>query len=140
MTIRYNAGTYMVVLVWLNIEHPTPISDFRSTVPTSIPACQRQVHHSLFNVHYSKDVPVLKRIIIFVSNPIHRPRWCQVASLHLPRFFEEILKNVNLLVQHSNHLLEDLRRLNQLKDIKPIKDDSNQSGKIINSSTSKLSR
>ena len=65
MIIRYNAGTYIIALVWLNIEYPTPISDFRSTVPTSIPACrQRQVHHSLFNVHYSKDVPVLKRIII----------------------------------------------------------------------------
>jgi hypothetical protein len=36
MIIRYNAGTYMIALVWLNIEYPTPISGFRSTVPTSI--------------------------------------------------------------------------------------------------------
>lgn len=42
---------------------------------------------------------------------------------------------MNSLVQNSNHLLEDLRRLNQWKDIKIIKDDTNQSGKTINNST-----
>jgi hypothetical protein len=53
----------MIALVWLNIEYPTPISDFGSTVPTSIPACIGR-----FNVHYSKDVPVLKRIIIKICS------------------------------------------------------------------------
>jgi hypothetical protein len=66
MIIRYNAGTYMIALVWPNIEYPTPISDFRSTAPTSIPACPLGIGR--FNVHYSKDVPVLIRIIIGISS------------------------------------------------------------------------
>ncbi len=68
MIIRYNAGTYMIARIWLNIEYPTPISDFRSTVPTSIfiiPCLPAGIGR--FNVHYSKDVPVLKRIAIEIT-------------------------------------------------------------------------
>jgi hypothetical protein len=73
MIIRYNAGTYMIALGWLNIQYPTPISDFRSTVPTSIPACigrfparpfRRECSPKEPFGHYSKDVLALKRIII----------------------------------------------------------------------------